>query len=44
MQSTPTQERDMDQITPAWVARINTDLRTVADVAKDVLRLTGWID
>lgn len=42
MQSTPAHERDMDQITPSWVTRIQTDRRTVPDIATDVLALTGW--
>jgi hypothetical protein len=43
MQSTPAQERDMDQITPSWVTRIHTDRRTVPDIAAEVLALAGWI-
>jgi hypothetical protein len=39
---TPPLERTMDALTPGFATRIETDDRTVADVAADVLAATGW--
>lgn len=34
---------ELDELAPAWVHRVSTDRRTVADVAREVLGLTGWL-
>lgn len=33
----------LEQLAPAWVHRVTTDGRGVADVASEVLGLTGWL-
>jgi hypothetical protein len=35
--------RELEQIAPPWVHRVNTDDQTVADVAAEVIGLAGWI-
>jgi hypothetical protein len=35
--------RELDALTPAWVHRVPTDGRTVADVARTALALTDWV-
>ncbi len=34
--------RRLDRHAPAWVHRVTTDGRTVADIATEVISLTGW--
>ena len=34
--------RRLDRRAPAWVHRVATDGRTVADIATEVISLTGW--
>jgi hypothetical protein len=34
--------RELDELSPAWVHRVATDDRTVADIAAQIIDLTGW--
>lgn len=34
--------RELDQLCPSWVRRVATDGRTVADIATEIIDLTGW--
>ncbi len=34
--------RRLDEAAPSWVRRINTDDRTVSDIAAEVIALSGW--
>lgn len=34
--------RDLDGSVPAWVRRVATDGRTVADIAAEIIKLTTW--
>ncbi|MBT2531505.1 adenylyl-sulfate kinase [Arthrobacter sp. ISL-48] len=34
--------RELDLLTPPWVHRIKTDGRPPADIAREILLLTGW--
>jgi hypothetical protein len=34
--------RDLDERSPDWVHRVATDGRLVADIATDVITITGW--
>ncbi len=34
--------RELERLSPAWVHRVATDGRTVADIAAEVIALTGW--
>ena len=34
--------RRLDRHAPAWVHRVYTDARTVADIATEIISLTGW--
>jgi hypothetical protein len=35
--------RELDQLSPPWVHRIPTDGRPVAEVAAELIALTGWL-
>ncbi len=35
--------RELDSTVPGWVHRIATDGRPIADVAADILAITGWL-
>jgi hypothetical protein len=35
--------RRLDNRAPGWVHRVATDERAVADIAAEVISLTGWI-
>lgn len=43
LDATPVRERDLDGLTPDWVTRVNTDDRSVGDIAAEVVALTGWM-
>ena len=34
--------RELDELSPSWVHRIATDGRPVADIAAEIIDLTGW--
>ena len=34
--------RELDGATPSWVHRVATDARPVADIAGEIIELTGW--
>jgi len=34
--------RELDELSPSWVHRVATDGRTVADIAAEIIKLTGW--
>ncbi|MGX6600641.1 adenylyl-sulfate kinase [Micromonosporaceae bacterium Da 78-11] len=34
--------RELDELTPAWVHRLNTDHRTVPHLATEIINHTGW--
>lgn len=34
--------RDLEQDAPAWVTRVMTDGRSVVEIARQLIRLTGW--
>ena len=34
--------RELDDATPSWVHRVATDARPVADIAGEIIELTGW--
>jgi hypothetical protein len=34
--------RELANVTPDWVHRVVTDGRAVADIAAEVIALTGW--
>jgi hypothetical protein len=36
--------RVLDQGAPDWVYRVDTDARSVADIARDIIELAGWAD
>lgn len=40
--ATPAAERDMDAITPPSATRVQTTGRTVADIAAEIIAVTGW--
>jgi hypothetical protein len=35
--------RRLDKHTPGWAHRVATDCRVVADIAAEVITLTGWV-
>jgi hypothetical protein len=34
--------RELDELSPSWVHRVSTDGRPVADIAAEIIDLTGW--
>ena len=42
LQRSTVMARQLDDDTPCWVHRIDTDQRTVADIAAEIIGLTGW--
>ena len=34
--------RELEERAPSWVHRVNTDNRAVADIAAEIIDLTGW--
>jgi hypothetical protein len=35
--------RRLDEGAPRWVRRVQTDDRTVADIATEIIELAGWV-